>query len=105
IFQPNSSVPHPSFPLDSSAQAIYGHQHQQNSALHSGFFNVPMTHCAMGPLDAALCQNLAIQLPQLNGFTQLVYEYPAFGEDDLQSIVQMGFGQNPTLETSLQPNG
>ncbi|PON75074.1 Basic helix-loop-helix transcription factor [Parasponia andersonii] len=105
IFQPNSSLPHPIFPVDTSAQAIYGHQHQQNSALHSGISNGPMTHCSMDPLDTALCQNLPMQLPQLNGFTELVSQYPAFGEDDLQSLVQMGFGQNPTRETSLQPNG
>lgn len=30
-------------------------------------------------------------------------QYPAFAEDDdLQSIVQMGFGQNPNRETALQ---
>lgn len=29
-------------------------------------------------------------------------QYPAFAEDDLQSIVQMGFGQNPNRETTLQ---
>ena len=31
------------------------------------------------------------------------FQYPNFGEDDLQTIVQMGLGQNPSRETALQP--
>uniref|UniRef100_A0A803PG07 BHLH domain-containing protein n=1 Tax=Cannabis sativa TaxID=3483 RepID=A0A803PG07_CANSA len=98
IFQPNSSI----FPLDSSAQSIYGHQ--QNSVLHGGISSGPMAHNLMDPLDhTALCQSLGMQLPQLNGFSELISQYPQFGEDDLHTIVQMGFGQNQTTDGSLQP--
>ncbi|KAB2636608.1 transcription factor bHLH62-like [Pyrus ussuriensis x Pyrus communis] len=51
IFQQNSGLPqHPIFPSDSSAQAICGHQRQQNPALCNG---------AVDPLDnTSLCQAL-----------------------------------------------
>lgn len=121
---------HPIFPLDSSAQAIYGHQRQQNPALQNNISNG-----AVDPLDTSLCQSLAMQLPPLSGFNsegipQVIYftvllhtifqakstgslisyltlslvnlfQFPAFGEDDLQTIVQMGYGQNPNRETEL----
>ena len=54
---------HPIFPLDSSAQAIFGHQ---NQALHGNISNGPMT---LDPLDTSLCQNLGMQL---NGFSDIV---------------------------------
>ncbi|PRQ25421.1 putative transcription factor bHLH family [Rosa chinensis] len=89
IFQQQiSSLPHPIFPSDSSAQAIYGHQ--QSPA-----------HCTVDPLDSALCQSLGMQLPPLNAFSEAMPQYPGFGEDDLQTIVQMGFGQNPNKETEF----
>lgn len=66
-------MPQPIFPLDSSAQTIYGHhQAQQNSTLHRGISNGPITHCPLNPLDASLCQNIGMQLPQLNGFSEVV---------------------------------
>lgn len=34
-------------------------------------------------------------------FLVYFYQFPAFGEDDLHTIVQMGFGQNPTRESEL----
>ncbi|KAL6217796.1 hypothetical protein ACLB2K_011013 [Fragaria x ananassa] len=86
--QQSSSLPHPIFPSDSSAQAIYGHH--QNPA-----------HCSVDPLDSALCQSLGMQLPPLNAFSEAMPQYPAFGEDDLQTIVQMGFGQNTNKETEF----
>ncbi|CAN6545049.1 unnamed protein product [Malus baccata var. baccata] len=95
IFQQNGGLPqHPIFPSDSSAQAIYGHQRQQNPVLSNG---------AVDPLDnTSLCQSLGMQLPPLSGFSsERIPQFAAFGEDDLQTIVQMGFGQNPTRESEL----
>ncbi|KAB2602197.1 transcription factor bHLH62 [Pyrus ussuriensis x Pyrus communis] len=95
IFQQNNGLPqHPIFPSDSSAQAIYGHQRQQNPALSNG---------AVDPLDnTSPCQSLGMQLPPLSGFSsEGIPQFPAFGEDDLHTIVQMGFGQNPTRESEL----
>ncbi|KAK4482980.1 hypothetical protein RD792_010154, partial [Penstemon davidsonii] len=35
------------------------------------------------------------QLPSIDGFTETFAQFQGFSEDDLHSIVQMGFGQNP----------
>ncbi|KAJ4728415.1 putative Transcription factor [Melia azedarach] len=103
VYQPNKPLPHPIFQLDSSVSAFFSHQPQQNPALHGNISNGTMTQCPVDhPLDTVLCQNLNMQLPQLNHFTESIPQYPNFCEDDLQSIVQMGFGQNPNGETSIQ---
>lgn len=106
MFQSSQPLPHPIFPLDSSAPAaIFSHQQQQNPPLHSNISNGAVTHCSVDPLDTTgLCQNLNAQLPPLEGFTQNAHQYPTFCEDDLQTIVQMGYGQNPNLETFLPQN-
>ncbi|KAI4356329.1 hypothetical protein L6164_000359 [Bauhinia variegata] len=97
IFQPNNSLAHPIFPpLDSSAPPFFGHQLQQNPALHN----------AVDPLSdaTALCQNLGMQLPLLNGFNEAASQYPIpFSEDDLNTIVQMGFGQTANRKSPTQP--
>lgn len=102
IYQPNKPLPHSIFQIDSSASAFFSHQPQQNPAPHGNISNGTMTQCPVDPLDNALCRNLSMQLPQLEQFTETIPQFQNFGEDDLQSIVQMGFGQNPNSETSLQ---
>ncbi|KDP45272.1 hypothetical protein JCGZ_15137 [Jatropha curcas] len=96
----------PIFPLDSSAPAIFGHQPQQNPPLHSNISNGTVPQCSVGdPLDTALCQNFNMHLPPLDPFNHTIPQYPTFSEDDLQTIVQMGFRQNPNSnqELPLQP--
>ncbi|CAI8612499.1 unnamed protein product [Vicia faba] len=81
IFQSNNSLAHPIFSQDSSAPSFYGQQHQQN----------------------ALCQNLGMHLSSLNGFHEASSQYPlTFSEDDLHTIVQMGFGQTDNRKTPIQ---
>ncbi|KAK7256122.1 hypothetical protein RIF29_29557 [Crotalaria pallida] len=105
IFQSNNSLAHPIFPLDSSAQGFYGQQQQQNPVLHN---NIPtpngtVTHSSVDPLETGLCQNIGMQLPSLNGFNEGGSQYPiAFSEDDLHTIVQMGFGQTATMKSPIQ---
>ncbi|KAG6680627.1 hypothetical protein I3842_13G052100 [Carya illinoinensis] len=103
IFRSNNPSPHAIFPLDSSAPAFYGHQPQQNPALHTNVSNGTATQCPVDPLNTALCQSLGVQLPPLNGYSEIVSQYPMYGEDDLQTLVQMGFGQNTNGETAIQP--
>ncbi|KAL5798669.1 hypothetical protein ACOSQ2_003489 [Xanthoceras sorbifolium] len=91
MYQPNKGLPHPIFPLDSSATVFLG---QQNQALHSNISSGTITQCSVDQLDTAPCRNLNMQLPQFEQFTQNLPQFPTFCEDDLQSIVQMGFGQN-----------
>ncbi|XWS76031.1 hypothetical protein CRYUN_Cryun01aG0142700 [Craigia yunnanensis] len=102
IFQSNNTLPHPIFPVDSSASAFFGHQPEQNPALHSNISNGTMTQCSVDPLDTAICPNLNTHLPPINQFTETVPQYPTFSEGDLQTIVQMGFGQNQSQEMALQ---
>ncbi|BAT97041.1 hypothetical protein LR48_Vigan11g143100 [Vigna angularis] len=106
VFQSNNSLathPNPTFPLDSSAQAFYGHQHQQNPVIHNNIPNRTVTHCSVDPLDTSLCQNLAMQLPPLNGFNEVASQFPlTFCEEDLHTIVQMGFGQTTNWKTPIQ---
>ncbi|XWS47177.1 hypothetical protein CRYUN_Cryun14cG0131000 [Craigia yunnanensis] len=94
IFQSNNTLPHPIFPIDSSASALFGHQPQQNPALHSNISNGTMTQCSVDPLDTGICPNINTNLPPNNQFTETIPQYPTFNEGDLQTIVQMGFGQN-----------
>lgn len=98
IFQSNGPVQHPGYPLDSSASALYGHQPQQNPLPQTNIPNGGVTECSVDLLDSALFRNLNMALPQLDGSSQ----FPTFSEDDLQSIVQMGFGNNPIQEMPFQ---
>ncbi|KAF2284561.1 hypothetical protein GH714_027012 [Hevea brasiliensis] len=102
IFQSTNQLPHPIFPLDSSASAIFGHQHQpqQTPALHSNISSGTITQCSADALDTGLCQSLNMQLPPLEGFNHSGPQYSLFCEDDLQTIVQMGFGQNLNREST-----
>ncbi|XWS31221.1 hypothetical protein CRYUN_Cryun23aG0058800 [Craigia yunnanensis] len=101
IFQSNNTLPHPIFPIDSSASAFFGYQPQQNPALQSNISNGTMTQCSVDPLDTAICPNLNTHLPPINQFTETVPQYPKFCEGDLETIVQMGFGQNQSQEMAL----
>ncbi|GLT28131.1 hypothetical protein SLA2020_030860 [Shorea laevis] len=105
IFQSNNSMPHPIFPLDSSASAFSSQQSQQNPAMHNNISNGKMSQCPVDPLDSVPCRSLNMQLPSLDQFTETLPppQCSTFYEGDLQTIVQMGFGQNPNLESPLQP--
>ncbi|MCL7028110.1 hypothetical protein MKW94_007183 [Papaver nudicaule] len=97
ILQPRGPFAHPNYPIDTFP---YGHQpsqHVQNLQPQlNGTTNETENHC---PLDAALRRNLGMQLPSLDGFCESAAQLGAFWEDDLQSVVQMGFGHNQGQET------
>lgn len=81
VFQPNASLPHPLFPLDSSESALYKKHPEQNPQLHNN--NNSMD------INTTLCSNVGLQLAPLDGFTNGLPQFPAFCEDDLHSIIQM----------------
>ncbi|KAL8162899.1 hypothetical protein V2J09_014388 [Rumex salicifolius] len=65
-------LPHNMLPLDSLAPALPYDFH----------------------MDAAIRQNSGIQLPLFDGFGGSAPQIPGFWEDDLHSLIQMGFPQN-----------
>ncbi|CAA3001415.1 transcription factor bHLH62 [Olea europaea subsp. europaea] len=99
MFQENGNLSQPLYPLDSSAPAFYHHQPKQNVQLHdANFSRGPLNQCSMDPLDA---HNVGIQLSSVDGFGERLSQFPAFDGHDLQSIVQMGFGQDPVKENAF----
>ncbi|CAL5322002.1 unnamed protein product [Camellia sinensis] len=88
VFQPNGSFPHQTYPLDSSASAFFGQQTQEFPPVHTDLSNGDHT-------STTLCQNNGMQLPPVDEFGQGLPQFPTLCDDDLQSIVQMGFGQEP----------
>ncbi|KAL7171961.1 hypothetical protein ACSBR2_031620 [Camellia fascicularis] len=88
VFQPNGSFPHQTYPLDSSASAFFGQQTQEFPPVHNNLSNADHT-------STTLCQNNGMQLPPVDEFSQGLPQFPTLCEDDLQNIVQMGFGQEP----------
>ncbi|XP_077227224.1 uncharacterized protein LOC143860449 isoform X1 [Tasmannia lanceolata] len=101
ILQSRGSVPQMVFPLDSSVSAFsFNHQPQQGP-LQSVVSNGSETQCSVNPSDATLRRTLGMQLPTVDGYGNTSSQLAAFWEDDLQSVVQMGFGQNQeTIFTS-----
>ncbi|GAU30767.1 hypothetical protein TSUD_354930 [Trifolium subterraneum] len=98
MFQSNNSLQNSIFQLDSSSPSFYGQQPQQNQAIA----NTNGAHCSVDPLDSSLCHNLGINVPSLNGFIEGGSQYPlTFSEEDLNTIVQMGFGQTSNRTTPI----
>ncbi|CAK9182056.1 unnamed protein product [Ilex paraguariensis] len=98
IFQPNGSLPHPLCSLDTSVTDSCGHQPLQ-SPQQTKISTGTMSQCSGDPLYTALCHNLGMKLHPVEKFNQDLPRFPTFCEDDLQSIVQMGFGHNPKQDT------
>ncbi|KAJ7008704.1 hypothetical protein D5086_005660 [Populus alba] len=95
IFQSRGSMPHGLYPLDSSTPAFpYGYQSQQGLALQDGMSRNAESQFSMNPLNAALRRSSSMQLPALDGFGDASHQASAMWQDDLQSVVQMGYGQN-----------
>ncbi|CAN4090789.1 unnamed protein product [Withania somnifera] len=81
MFQSRGSLGHNMYPSETSTQALpYGFQSQPGQNFHS--------------LNPNLIRNSSMQLPPLDGFVEPAPQVPRFFEDDLNSVVQMGFGQN-----------
>ncbi|XP_059632074.1 transcription factor bHLH62-like [Cornus florida] len=107
ICQSRGAMPHNIYPLEASSTAFpYGYQSQQGQQLHSGISNGTEIPFSMNPLNAALRRNPSMQLPQMDGFGDIASQVSAFWEDDLQSVVQMGFGQNqpPSFPGTMATN-
>ncbi|KAJ8558282.1 hypothetical protein K7X08_005048 [Anisodus acutangulus] len=98
ICQPNGSLPQPVFPVNKTTSALPSYQ-------HNDIPNGALSQCSVDTLDTSLCRTLGMQLPPLDGFAEYLNQFPTMCEDDLQSIVQMGFSQNPNKDVTLQSQG
>ncbi|KAF3621966.1 Transcription factor bHLH77 [Capsicum annuum] len=92
MFQSRGSLAHNMmYQSENSTQAFpYGFQSQPNQNFQKGTdFPFPINS-----LNNNLMRNSNMQLPPLDGFVEPTPQVPTFFEDDLNSVVQMGFGQN-----------
>lgn len=88
MFQSRGSLAHNMYPSETSTQTFpYGFQSQPNQNYHKGA-EFPF------PNNPNLIRNSSMQLPPLDGFVEPTPQVPTFFEDDLNRVVQMGFGQN-----------
>ncbi|KAL0417505.1 UNVERIFIED_CONTAM: Transcription factor [Sesamum radiatum] len=98
MFQQNAALPQQMYPLDSSAPTLYHHQPHQNVQQFHETTNAstggPLSQCPVDPLP------LGVQLPSADGFSESLPQFPAFSEDDLHSIVHMGFVNFPVSQPS-----
>ncbi|KAK4732932.1 hypothetical protein R3W88_025920 [Solanum pinnatisectum] len=91
MFQSRGSLAHNMYQSEISTQGFpYGFQSQPNQNYHKGTeFPFPINS-----LNPNLIRNSSMQLPPLDGFVEPTSQVPTFFEDDLNSVVQMGFCQN-----------
>lgn len=96
LFQSCGYVQHSLYPGDCSVQTFPSrYQPQQGSHLtSSGITNNAENQFSINALNSALHRNHNIQLPPINGHGEVVPRVPSLWDDDLQSLVQMGFNQN-----------
>ncbi|KAF8014676.1 hypothetical protein BT93_H0474 [Corymbia citriodora subsp. variegata] len=94
MFQSNDPIQYPILPPDSSAASIlYGHhQPQKNPAVHNNITEGTTTHYPMDPLNEP-------HFTPLDGLND--HGIMSFCGDDLQMLVQMGFGQDKLTEAAL----
>lgn len=91
MFQSRGSLGHNMYQSETSTQAFpYGFQSQPNQNYHKGT-EFPFQ---INSLNPNLIRNSSMQLPPLDGFVEPTPQVSTFFEDDLNSVVQMGFGQN-----------
>ncbi|KAL4291515.1 hypothetical protein GQ457_14G012140 [Hibiscus cannabinus] len=96
MFQSRGSLPHVLYSMDSSAPTFgSGYQPQQALPLNNGMSNNTEIQFSMNPINAALHKTQGLQLPPVDSSTSnnANPQIGSFLDDDLQSIVQMGFGQ------------
>ncbi|KAL8120949.1 hypothetical protein AgCh_017937 [Apium graveolens] len=97
IFQSCGSLPQNMYPGDASTQTFpYALQSQQGSNLHSYMMpNGTKSQSLMNSLTATIRRNPGMQHPPTDGYnTGIASQMPSYWDDDLQNVVQMGFGQN-----------
>ncbi|OAY65411.1 Transcription factor bHLH62 [Ananas comosus] len=97
MHQECGTMPPPVYPLEAAPTRTFpfshqpqGHHHPLQSVVNNG---IEM------PLSSSLHRSLSMPLPPLDGFADASSQLGTFWEDDLQSVVQMGFGQTKEAAT------
>lgn len=95
ILQSQGALQNALYQLDSAVLASFpfGYQPQQLPPLHSNSISNETETQFPVNLNAVLTQNPNMQSPAFDRFGEANPQAPTFFEDDLQSMVQMGFGQ------------
>jgi hypothetical protein len=80
--------------LDSSAETLLGDHHNKNLQLNPDI----SSNNVINPLETSETRSFISHLPTLAHFTDSISQYSTFSEDDLHSIIHMGFAQNRLQE-------
>ncbi|KAK4420080.1 Transcription factor [Sesamum alatum] len=89
MFQSRGSLPHNMYPSD-------GYPFQSQPNLHTAVPGASEAPFPANNFNSALARNQTMQLPPMDNFGETASQVSTFWEDDLHSVVQMGFSQNPT---------
>ncbi|PIA35822.1 hypothetical protein AQUCO_03400013v1 [Aquilegia coerulea] len=102
LLQSRESLSQAMYQLNSSVSAFhYGHQ-GEGTPVQREISNRTETQSSMNPLGPTLQRNTSLELPPLDGFGEAAAHFANFWEDDLQSVVQMGFNQNQSQESGFE---
>ncbi|XP_019178237.1 PREDICTED: transcription factor bHLH62-like [Ipomoea nil] len=98
---------HPVYPLGSSAPAFHGQEQyppEQIPHLHTNLVNGAVSQRPVyPPLGTSPSPSLGMQFPPGDGFGENLNQFPSLFEDDLQSIVHMGFTRISSKDTLNVP--
>lgn len=95
IFKGPGSSPHTGYPMDSSVpQFAYDYQSMHMPPLHSSISNGTEKQFSVASASGVMQRNLSGQMP--SGYNEVVngIQISKFWEDELHTVVQMGYGQN-----------
>ncbi|CAA0832400.1 Transcription factor bHLH62, partial [Striga hermonthica] len=103
MFQQNAiTLPQQMYTLDSSSTPFFHQNFHHNNNTGTNTLTGPLSQCPIDPLPID-ARNLGTHLPSLDAFNNTL-QFPSFSEDELQSIVQMGFLPNAVNFPDPMPN-
>ncbi|PIA31855.1 hypothetical protein AQUCO_04800035v1 [Aquilegia coerulea] len=104
LLQSRESLSQAMYQLNSSVSAFhYGHQ-GEGTPVQREISNRTETQSSMNPLGPTRAVFVTSNLPPQDGFGEAAAHFANFGEDDLQSVVQMGFNQNQVSKDGSPDN-
>lgn len=104
VMQADTSLPHAFHPENSSVPSLYGrHLLEQSQPMHT---NPSLIQYPVGSesMDTMSCHNHQGQLLPLNGFSECLPQFRGLFEDELHSIVQMGFSHDVKGVAAFHPS-